>query len=190
MSETTLILQIAGLLWCVSEIALYLLTRARRGGAKVRDRASIIILWTAIAVGFVIAGVLLSVRATRIPFPALWLDSIGLLLLIGGLAIRWTAIITLGRFFTAAVTIQQDHRVVRTGPFRYVRHPSYSGLLLAFFGVALQFHNWLSLLAIVLPFFGALLYRIRVEEGAMVEALGEDYVNYQQSTSRLIPGIF
>lgn len=190
MFATSRILQVAGLLWCVSEIALNLFTRGKRVGAKVRDRASIIILWTAITIGFVIAGVLVSVRATRIPFPVLWLDSIGLLFFIGGLTIRWTAIVTLGRFFTARVTIQQDHRVVRTGLFRYVRHPSYSGLLLAIFGVALQFHNWLSLLASMLPSFAALLYRIRVEEGAMMEALGEDYVSYQESTSRLIPGIF
>jgi protein-S-isoprenylcysteine O-methyltransferase Ste14 len=190
MFAISTILQVAGLLWCVSEIALNLFTRGRRVGAKVQDRASVIILWTAIALGFGVAIFLSGVRATRIPFPVLWLDSIGLLFLIGGLAIRWTAIITLGRFFTATVTIQQDHRIVRTGLFRYVRHPSYSGLFLAFFGVALQFHNWLSLLAIVLPFFAALLYRIHVEEDAMVDALGGDYVDYQRSTRRLVPGIF
>ena len=190
MSAISITLQIAGLLWCVSEVALNFLTRARREGAKVRDRASVIILWVAIAIGFAIAIVLSSIRATRIPFPVSWLDGIGLLVFAEGLAIRWTAILTLGRFFTARVTIQQDHRVVRIGLFRYVRHPSYSGLFLAFFGVALQFHNWLSLLGILLPFFAALLYRIRVEEDAMVEAFGEDYMSHQRSTSRLIPGIF
>jgi protein-S-isoprenylcysteine O-methyltransferase Ste14 len=190
MFTTSTILKIGGLLWCVSEIALNLFTRRKGGGVKVRDRASVIILWAAITIGFVIAGFLSTVRSARIPFPGSLVDGTGLLLFAGGLAIRWTAIITLGRFFTARVTIHQDHRIVRTGLFRYVRHPSYSGLFLACVGVALQFRNWLSLIAVMLPFFAALLYRMRVEEDAMVEALGADYVDYQRSTSRLIPGIF
>ena len=122
--------------------------------------------------------------------PEPWLLGVSLLLLVAGLAIRWTAILTLGRFFSTSVAIQQDHRLVRTGLFRLVRHPSYSGLLLLFLGMALSFGNWLSFAVIVLPFLAALLHRIRLEESSLVEALGQDYVEYCRSTKRLLPGIF
>jgi protein-S-isoprenylcysteine O-methyltransferase Ste14 len=183
-------LEIVGLLWIVSEVALAVLTRSKRRGAAGGDRGSLAFLWGAIAAGIWAAIILRGVRATAISLPIPWLHGIGLLVLVVGLAIRWTAIITLGRFFTVSVTVQKDHQVVRTGIFRRVRHPSYSGLLLAFLGVALSYGNWLSLVAVVVPVFAALLYRIRVEESFMVAALGEDYIEYRKSTRCLIPGVF
>ena len=122
--------------------------------------------------------------------PEPWLLGVSLWLLVGGLVIRWTAILTLGRLFSTRVAIHQDHQLVRTGLFRLVRHPSYSGLLLLFLGLGLSFGNWLSFAVIVLPFLAALLYRIQVEESSMVEALGKDYVEYCKTTKRLLPGIF
>jgi protein-S-isoprenylcysteine O-methyltransferase Ste14 len=122
--------------------------------------------------------------------PEPWLLGVSLLLLVIGLVIRWTAIFTLGRFFTTRVAIHDDHRLVRTGLFRLVRHPSYTGLLLLFLGMALSFGNWLSFFVIVVPFLAALLYRIQVEESSLVEVLGQEYVDYRRSTKRLLPGIF
>ena len=60
------------------------------------------------------------------------------MLFVAGLILRWWAIITLGRFFTVDVTIEKDHELVERGPFRIVRHPSYTGVLLAFVGLALS----------------------------------------------------
>ena len=122
--------------------------------------------------------------------PEPWLLGISLLLLAGGLVIRWTAILTLGSFFNTRVAIHQDHRLIRTGLYRLVRHPSYSGLLLVFLGLGFSLGNWLSVAVIVVPFFAALLYRIQVEESSLVEALGQDYVEYCKTTRRLLPGIF
>jgi len=113
-----------------------------------------------------------------------------LLLLVGGLVIRWIAILTLGRYFSTRVAIQQDHRLIQTGLFRLVRHPSYTGLLLLFIGMALSYGNWLSFAVIMVPFLAALLYRIRVEETSLIEVLGQDYLDYAQSTKCLLPGIF
>ena len=176
--------------WPVSEIILGLLTRGKRDSATVRDRGSIVLLWSSIAVGIWAANLIRSrgVGSTATP-PALFL-SVALALLLSGLALRWTAILTLGRFFTSTVAVQPDQRIVRTGVYRYVRHPAYSGLLLAFLGVGVAFNNWLSLLVILVPVTTALLYRIRVEENLLAEMLGREYTDYRQATKRLVPGIY
>jgi protein-S-isoprenylcysteine O-methyltransferase Ste14 len=191
MGMTTLLLQILGLVWLASEIALNLFKRARRGDAIVQDRSSITVLWGMVGVAFlaaILGQTVSSMRITTIPLP--WLHGAGIVLLIAGMWIRLLAVRTLGRFFDTSVAIQGDHRVVSAGVFRFVRHPSYSGLLLAFLGISLMFSNWLSIVALLVPILPALLYRIRVEEKAMLSALGQDYREYQQSTRRLIPGIY
>ncbi len=190
MHPITFILQIVALLWIASEIALAIFTRARHRTAVVRDAGSLAILWGAVAGGIWAGNVLRAVRAATIQLPMPWLHGIGLLILAGGLAIRWTAILTLGRFFTASVSVLENHRLVRTGLYQHVRHPSYTGLLVAFLGVAVSYGNWLSLAAVVIPVLAALLYRISVEESALLAALGEDYIEYRKETSRLVPGVF
>ncbi|HKC18217.1 MAG TPA: isoprenylcysteine carboxylmethyltransferase family protein, partial [Candidatus Dormibacteraeota bacterium] len=72
------------------------------------------------------------------------------------------------------------------GLYRYVRHPSYSGSLLTVLGVLLCSTNWLALACFVLALPG-FLYRIRVEEGALLTALGEPYRDYMARTKRLVP---
>lgn len=187
---TTTLLQGVGLLWLFSEIVLNLTTRARGGGAEKRDRSSITILWATFSVAF--AGAVLSqnLGLARIALPRAWLHGVGLLLLTAGILVRALAVMTLGRFFNARVTIHKDHRLIRSGMFRHVRHPSYSGLLLAFTGLSLLFENWISIAALLVPALAAILYRIRVEEAALVTALGEEYIQYRRATKRLIPGIF
>jgi protein-S-isoprenylcysteine O-methyltransferase Ste14 len=176
--------------WPVSEVILGLLLRAKRESAAVRDRGSLALLWVTIAAGltaghFIRAGGPGSVGAP----PAVFLTAASALI-VCGLALRWAAIITLGRFFTANVAVLPGHAVVRTGVYRYMRHPAYSGLLVAFLGAGVAFDNWLSLLVIVVPIAAALSYRIHVEEAALVEALGNEYVDYCKVTKRLIPGIY
>jgi protein-S-isoprenylcysteine O-methyltransferase Ste14 len=100
------------------------------------------------------------------------------------------AILKLGRSFTANVTIQQRQRVEKTGVFRFVRHPSYTGLLVIFAGIGLNTRSSVGLAIIILPITLALLYRIHVEEKALSEAFGDEYQSYCRSTKRLIPGVF
>ena len=95
----------------------------------------------------------------------------------------------LGRFFSVDVAIAQDHQVVDTGPYRVVRHPSYTGLLLQCAGLGLALGTVLSLFLIVVPTFLVLFYRIQVEEKALLTNLGESYAAYIQRTKRLLPGI-
>jgi protein-S-isoprenylcysteine O-methyltransferase Ste14 len=113
-----------------------------------------------------------------------------LVLLISGIIIRFTAIRTLGRFFTGEVTIREDHRLVNTGLYKYVRHPAYTGALLSHAGLGLAFGSWVSLSLSVLPFVVAAFYRIGVEEKALSRRFGEDYTIYAKATHRLIPRVY
>ena len=190
MHPVTLILEIVAFVWIASEIVLAIVTRARNRRATVQDAGSLACLWGAIAAGIWAAIAARNIRAAAIHMPVPWLHGIALVIMAVGLAIRWTSIVTLGRFFTASVTVSENHELVRTGLYGHLRHPSYTGLLVTFIGVALSYGNWLSLAAVLLPVTAALMYRIRVEESALVGALGETYVAYSKTTRRLIPGIY
>ena len=107
-----------------------------------------------------------------------------------GAALRWWAIIHLGRFFTVDVAVANDHRVIDTGPYRMVRHPSYTGLLMMYVGWTLSLNNVFALPVVLIPVTVSLLYRMRVEETALLGALSEDYAAYCRRTKRLVPMIY
>ena len=112
------------------------------------------------------------------------------MLLILGLAIRWTAILTLGTRFSTNVAIHAAQTLRTTGPYRWVRHPSYTGMLVIFAAIGLYERNWISLAVVLVLPTAALLYRIHVEEMALTEAFGKQYLEYSEVTKRLLPGIY
>ncbi|MBV9927029.1 MAG: isoprenylcysteine carboxylmethyltransferase family protein [Acidobacteria bacterium] len=114
----------------------------------------------------------------------------GVALLVLGVAVRWSAIYALGKFFTGVVLIREDHRLMRGGIYRHVRHPAYTGALVAHLGLGLSFTNWYSLAFGVVPYALAAAYRIRVEERALLAAFGDEYESYARATKRLIPKVF
>src|SRR5256885_14301920 len=175
-------------LFPVSETALAFLRRSDSRLARRDDRGSMRLLWLAIALGVGLAVASRSVIAARLPLPGRVVGPLALGLLLAGLAIRWAAIVSLGPLFTVDVAIRRDHVLVDRGMFRYVRHPSYSGLLLAFLGLGVFFTNWLSLVVLMLPIALAVVNRIGTEERALREALGAEYIAYCARTKRLIPG--
>ena len=176
--------------WILTEVLVLVVTRTRRGGGDVQDRGSLIVLWTVIF-GAMFGGSWVGAVYQPAMFPAgHWLRYVCLGLLMLGLAIRWSAIYTLGKSFSANVAIHSTQRLNQSGLFRVVRHPSYSGLLLIFLAMGLNTHNWLGLGIIVLLPAAALVYRIHVEEVALTGAFGAEYVAYSQRTKRLIPGIY
>lgn len=111
-------------------------------------------------------------------------------IVIAGTGLRIWAIQTLGRYFTATVQIQQEHQLIQHGPFRYIRHPSYTGAFLTAVGGAIVLEAWVGLLAAM----GCMLYayyvRITAEEKALIGKFGQRYLEYQRQSSRLIPGIW
>jgi protein-S-isoprenylcysteine O-methyltransferase Ste14 len=107
-----------------------------------------------------------------------------------GLIVRIWAIVTLGRSFSTFVQVNTDQAVITSGPYRWVRHPSYTGLLLIALGFGLGVGNWLSVaICAAVPLLG-LLPRIAVEEAEMIRILGEQYRSYQKTTHRLVPRVW
>ena len=104
--------------------------------------------------------------------------------------VRVSAIYTLGRAFTANVTIHATQKLNRSGLFRYLRHPSYTGSLVGYVGVGLALGNWAALLVPALCMAAAYAYRIPVEERALVKGLGPPYEEYRKRTWRLIPFVY
>ena len=124
------------------------------------------------------------------PGGRIWPVVTGLTLIVACVAIRAWSIITLGRFFQYSIRIQSGHTVVTTGPYRFVRHPSYTGLSLGVAGYALACGDVWSLLAAAALAGAGLTVRIRVEERQLRESLGADYAAFAVHHKRLIPGVF
>lgn len=175
--------------WLVSEILVAVRTRTRRDGGKVQDRGTMLLLWVVIVCSMTAAEWVRNISSPNMPGGSL-LKIAGILLLALGLAIRWTAVLALGKAFSANVAVREGQTLRRTGLYRFVRHPSYSGLLLIFLAVGIHSRNWIALVIITVPTTVALLYRIHVEEAALRGAFGEEYLAYSRTTKRLIPGIY
>jgi protein-S-isoprenylcysteine O-methyltransferase Ste14 len=179
-----------GLVYMISEVLLTITRRSRSQTGTKQDRSTLGVLWVVIMVS-VTAGVYVASRWRAAALPQAHLFAYaGVALFVAGLFLRWWAIITLGRFFTVDVTIEKDHELVERGPFRVMRHPSYTGVLLAFVGYALTLHNWAALLVTLLPIFAALIRRMNVEEEALSRALGSRYTDYMRRTKRLVPFVY
>jgi len=179
-----------GLIYLISELLLTVTRRSRSRSGTKQDRSTLRVLWMVIMVS-VAAGVFVAGnwREATLPHGQVF-AVVGVAMFVVGLVLRWWAIITLGRFFTVDVTIQKDHELVEHGPFRLVRHPSYTGLLLAFVGFALSMRNWGALVVILVPIFVAFIRRMNVEEEALSQALGSRYTEYMARTKRLVPGVY
>ena len=176
-------------LFPVSEIALSIFKRSKTVAGEGQDQGSMRLVWIAVAFG--VGGAIAAqwVPITRLHWPYQIVLPVALVLMLAGLTTRWWAIITLGRFFTTDVATQHGQSVVRTGPYRFVRHPSYAGLLVAFLGMGVSMSNWLSLAVLLTPITLAIFNRIMIEERALLAALGAPYADYCSRTKRLIPGI-
>ena len=116
--------------------------------------------------------------------------AIGVVVLGVGVVVRQWSHRTLGRFHQAVVTIQDDHEVIARGPYRWVRHPMYAGSAVAFLGVGLALGTWLGLALTFVGTLPAMLRRIRVEERALEDSLGDGYRRYASGRARLVPGIW
>lgn len=177
-------------LWLVSE---FVAARAKRSADRSRalDRGSLrlifVLVWIGLTLAFSISFVFTRAAIQR-HRSLVFFAGIGLML--AGIALRRYAMSVLGRYFTFDVAVQTGQAVVKAGPYRYVRHPSYTGALITQVGIGLALGNWASLLALLACTGTAYAYRISVEETALVTALGEPYEAYRRQTWRLIPFLF
>jgi protein-S-isoprenylcysteine O-methyltransferase Ste14 len=163
--------------------------RLRSQGPASVDRSAFILV-PCLAGCVVLAEVL--GRRGGLPWPGglVWPVVAGLVLIAAGIGLRAWSIATLGRFFQYWIKIQPGHRVVTGGPYRYVRHPSYTGIALVLTGVALACDDVWSLVAVAVLGGTGLAVRIHAEERQLTESLGSEYADFAAGRKRLIPGVW
>ena len=176
-------------IWFLSEIIYGLALRSKNSSKKSADKGSLWLIWV-----IIILGIFLSINVAvnfRTPLSSqLWLTEAGLVLIWVGVLLRLVVVISLGKFFTVNVTIKENHKLKKDGFYKFLRHPSYFMSLLSFIGFGISLNNWISLVFITIAILFAFGYRIRVEEKALIEQFGTEYLEYKKTTRGLIPFIY
>jgi protein-S-isoprenylcysteine O-methyltransferase Ste14 len=175
------------LLWVLSEIVVGgIIPRLRRHGAPIRfeDKGSRPLIALSMILALVIAFLFAASGIASLPS---WSFYVGTGLMIAGIVLRQWSIAVLGRYFSPTIGIQEGQAVVDRGPYRLVRHPSYTGLLIIYIGLGFVIQSWGAVLVLVAYFAAAFGYRIHVEEAVLTSKLGDEYVAYAKRTKRLIP---
>ena len=147
-------------------------------------------MWLSLALALVISVLGQRYEGSQIVMSKWIFVTMSIIIMFGGLILRWTAILTLGRSFSHRIEIYDDQKFVRKGPYRYIRHPAYTGLVLFFIGWGITFENWISILAMFLLPLVALIYRVRIEEKLLRKHFGAVYDEYKGSTHALIPFVY
>ena len=179
--------------WLLTEVFYKQRLVSNETDAQGKDKSSLNILWI-----IIISSICLSSFVAKIHFDTFSLaisDNksiiyLGLLLIFAGIFGRLIIIRTLGKYFTVDVTIRKGHKIKKDGFYSILRHPSYSASLLTFLGLGLYLNNWVSLAIAIIPPFLAFSYRIRVEEKALIEQFGQEYLDYKNQTKKLLPYIY
>lgn len=176
------------IVWAISQLWI---GRRRSGDkTKARDRGTlntlILVIFASLAL-----SVWLAVRddgqlAARAPTVA-WT---GMAAMVAGLVLRWWSVRTLAHFFTVDIAIHPGQTLVRRGPYRLLRHPSYTGALLTVLGYGIGVGAWLPALVAFVPICLAFLHRIRIEERMLAGAFPDAWPTYARETRRLIPFVW
>jgi len=154
------------------------------------DNSSLIIFRIFIPLSLFISLFVFLMKWDIFKFNSLIIVVIGFVLFFIGLIIRWIAIISLGNAFTVKVTILKDQNLNTNGIYKYIRHPSYTGLLLYYLGLGLLMSNYLSIFILVFSSIIIVMIRIKTEEKVLVDHFKSDYINYQKKTYKIIPFVY
>lgn len=173
-------------LWAIVEVRQAL---RRRNDATEKDRGSLAVLRATGLFAALLAATLLRVKAAAFPYGAASL-TVSLVLMWAGIALRGWCFHTLGTYFTFMVMTSAEQRIITTGPYGVLRHPSYAAIMLILAGLGLTYGNWLSFAALtIVPLLG-FVNRIRVEEAALSTAVGDSYTEYARTRKRIIPFVW
>jgi protein-S-isoprenylcysteine O-methyltransferase Ste14 len=189
-SFESIVFLLAIILWILTEyVGASIIPYLRRHGTKIKkeDRGSRILLSLGLYASVIVAFYLTFRNFTPLPS---WTFYLGILLMILGIFIRQWSIAVLGVFFSVDVGTQKGQSVVKNGPYKLVRHPSYTGLLLTLMGIGLALQSWGAVIIMILGFSLTFGYRIHIEEKLLILKLDGEYIRYMAETKRLIPYIF
>ena len=173
--------------WILMEI--WIFSRdLKKGSGERKDRGSVFVIIVAITAGITVtfmAPHLWPWAKMALPYlPVFWT---GIAMVWSGIILRVWAVLTLGRHFRTAVRILDDHKLVTSGPYRVLRHPSYTGGLMTVTGVGLCFGNWISLAAAFGGIFIGYGVRILIEEAALRAHFGAEFEAHRRRTWAVIP---
>lgn len=165
-----------------------LVRRSKRSRSKRQnDKGSLALLWLTITLCLTFGFIFANYKTwTLINYVVAML---GVFMILLGAVIRWLSIIQLNSAFTVNVAIVNNHKLKTDGVYKYVRHPSYLGLLLIILGFAIGMNSHISFLIIIVPITLAIIYRIRVEENILIQEFRNEYPEYKLKTKMLIPGL-
>jgi protein-S-isoprenylcysteine O-methyltransferase len=191
MAVSDIVVVITQCFWGICE---FIIWKKMRANEKNADKNSYRILYIITILSLVLGisiGIslkfdnILHIYNSSICFPVIGATFIAL-----GLVIRLTAINTLKKYFTVNVTIKNDHKLITSGLYRYIRHPAYAGGILSFIGCGLCYGNILSFIIISLPYVLLILKRIKDEEIVLIGNFGQAYIDLISKTKKIIPFIF
>jgi protein-S-isoprenylcysteine O-methyltransferase len=172
------------IVWAISQLWI---GRRRSGDArKSRDRGTldllifVIVLSIAVALWLALRDGQLASRDPRFVIA-------GMAVMVAGLFLRWWSVHTLARFFTVDLAVHPGQTLVRRGPYRLLRHPSYTGALLTVVGFGIGTGDGWAAIVANLPIIAAFLWRIRIEERMLADAFPDAWPAYKRETRRLIP---
>ena len=182
-------MSICGWLWC-AWLVIWLLWAIRAKPAQTREGVSSrlsYMIFTLAAFYMMFRGeVPQAWLSTRLFAAKPWTEVLAIVVTAAGLGFAAWARAYLGSNWSSAVTVKVEHQLVRSGPYRWVRHPIYSGMILAMLGTALERRQVRGLVAVVLLYAG---FKIKgkIEEHAMMATFGPDYEGYSRTTGAIIP---
>jgi protein-S-isoprenylcysteine O-methyltransferase Ste14 len=153
--------------------------------AEMKDRFSFLVIQGAGIIGIVLAVLC---RYFKILVTSEFVQWLGLILAVLGLVFREWAVIILGRNFSRVVVIKSDQKLVTSGPYRWIRHPAYTGMVIIYLGLSLGLGSWVGVLITIVLILASTLYRINVEERVLLDAWGDEYRVYMKKTWKLFPG--
>lgn len=190
MTSIQLFWLILGSTWASVEIAIAVKTRALLTPTSALEYRSERFIWLVVALALLLALWLKQQHLAPLPFAPVSRQICAVALFSAGLSLRFAAVLTLGSFFSTSVITQDRHVLVENGPYRWIRHPAYTGLLGCFLAAGVAMGDCLALLSLLGPIAYVLKQRMQVEEQCLQQHFGQAYAAYCRKTRKLLPGIY
>lgn len=177
-------------IWVVMETVILIRTGWRSFRSEVhkeiKDAGSYLMVLSGNWISVILSIICMSKTKVMMPFVVGW---IGIALLAFGLGLRIIAFWILRRYFTVTVTTSMKQTLIQKGPYKFVRHPAYSGSICIVVGIALALRTSIGLMGTMLLVLLVYSYRISIEEKALRERFGSEYLQYSKHTGRILPRI-
>ena len=117
----------------------------------------------------------------------LWISGIGVGIVAVRIWLKWWAMFTLGEYWSVQIEVRESHKLVKEGPYRYLRHPAYLSNLMEYLGVSLIANAYYTLIGVLVIYLPLNLIRLYLEEKELIRKFGEEYEDYRKKVPALLP---